>query len=715
MASPVSGVSPGELEAAVAGFQSVEPIAPKGAQEAIDLAQRIIEADLGLEGIRLLDRLIAKAPLKPVFARQFNAVFDLQLRDLRRAGIARDGPSGKVHMSFQTDDGVAWLTVGRHFTRLGYFGRALEALQRAAALRPRCHATACFLGQMLVHFQRYDEADEVFSRAASQCTMLVAATRFSDSFWNGVALLDDEQPKGVNWLVRYPLRPRAVLLLSCDARYFRRYARDLVRSWRRERAVKPSRTPESSWLIHFHLVHPDTDALGQIRRWHGEGLPIAASAESPVLPPSELLDARKFRHPEAYFAAARLRVAPWLLRHYAVPVAISDLDMTLVGDPQRVLDATAQADVGVLRYRAPVKPLWEEFWTSLLVLRPTPEGRRFSVLHASYTEHFVRLGVLVWMLDQAGEYSVAAYLERHHPAARVHEMPLDFIIEGGLNSARLGPGPVFSNRAASLSFRAGGDVPDRSGKGGLPGLTELAEERARELGRAWASRNGHRVRAGPFAGMMFHDQDIGWSYLPKVLGTYAQEVHGLFLGLRQRSYARVVNVGCGDGYFAVGLARLLRLPVLAFALNEREFADCERLARINGVRDLVEIARHEPSAEDLARANAQGWFVLIALGGGASGLLAQGALARLAECDLLIEAHEWRDRDLPLTLWDRLEPTHDVQLVEPRGANYEMPCEFLDLSELDRLLAVWEMRPGPATWVWARGRGRRRDEASAVG
>ncbi len=58
-----------------------------------------------------------------------------------------------------------------------------------------------------------------------------------------------------------------------------------------------------------------------------------------------------------------------------------------------------------------------------------------------------------------------------------------------------------------------------------------------------------------------------------------------------RGYETVVNVGCAEGYYAVGLAR--RMPtahVHAFELVDETRRTCELTARLNGVEGRVSVS-----------------------------------------------------------------------------------------------------------------------------
>ena len=68
-------------------------------------------------------------------------------------------------------------------------------------------------------------------------------------------------------------------------------------------------------------------------------------------------------------------------------------------------------------------------------------------------------------------------------------------------------------------------------------------------------RTGCSVTSGPFAGMRYIDASFGSAYIPKLLGTYEQELSNVLAGIIAKRPKAVVDVGAAEGYYAVGLAR----------------------------------------------------------------------------------------------------------------------------------------------------------------
>ena len=98
------------------------------------------------------------------------------------------------------------------------------------------------------------------------------------------------------------------------------------------------------------------------------------------------------------------------------------------------------------------------------------------------------------------------------------------------------------------------------------------------------------VQTGPFAGLKLADvqtwghEEIG----SQLLGIYERELRPVLLELASRRPTLVINVGCAEGYYAVGLARLIPTArVHAFDIDERAQNVCRTNAALNGASDRI--------------------------------------------------------------------------------------------------------------------------------
>jgi hypothetical protein len=212
---------------------------------------------------------------------------------------------------------------------------------------------------------------------------------------------------------------------------------------------------------------------------------------------------------------------------------------------------------------------------------------------------------------------------------------------------------------------------------------------------------GTVVMSGPLAGMDFLKESAEGCHIAKLLGCYEQPLQPHIEAAIQANYPQIINIGCAEGYYAVGMARRMHsTQVLAFDLNPKAQNVCAALATKNGVSDRVSVgALFKP--EDFAQYANQRVLVLCDIEGAERDLLNPAIAPALTGMDLIVESHECLIPGITKILIDRFAPSHAITLVEDNGQrNFaQAPAWFNNLAHLDQLLAVWEWRSGPTPWL----------------
>jgi precorrin-6B methylase 2 len=161
----------------------------------------------------------------------------------------------------------------------------------------------------------------------------------------------------------------------------------------------------------------------------------------------------------------------------------------------------------------------------------------------------------------------------------------------------------------------------------------------------------------------------------------------------------VIDVGCAEGYYAVGLARIAPdATVYAYDIDEKARAACAELAARNGVTDRVAIGG--AFAPDGFEAFAGRRTLVLVDAEGAEVDILQPALSpALAGMDIIVETHDLYRPDALATMLERFSATHDIVRVDPQQKSFVMPDWLKVLPQLDQLLAVWEWRARPTPWL----------------
>ncbi|QSR86641.1 methyltransferase [Candidatus Methylacidiphilum infernorum] len=222
----------------------------------------------------------------------------------------------------------------------------------------------------------------------------------------------------------------------------------------------------------------------------------------------------------------------------------------------------------------------------------------------------------------------------------------------------------------------------------------------------FAGRYGLRVCSGPFSGMTYPNSSLDRHLTPKLLGTYEMELHSFLEEAIAAQPSQVIDVGCAEGYYAVGLAR--RLPnatVWAFDPDGWARKRTKEMAEANGVDHLrilclcsgkwlydhlddrtlvimdcegceLRLIESIPSSRD----GLNGWWI--------------------------IEIHEQDEEDAAGKLLERFQGTHETKLCSFKGRSRTDAPPCMD-GETDSRVLQWmeEGRPQNQRWLLCKPKG----------
>ena len=254
-------------------------------------------------------------------------------------------------------------------------------------------------------------------------------------------------------------------------------------------------------------------------------------------------------------------------------------------------------------------------------------------------------------------------------------------------------------RAASEAWPDGAEVQDLNEL-----LRLMGRWRSRVLANTFIHHHGAQITGGPFTGMKYLDAATEGALVPRLLGTYESELHPHLYALAEAGLDCVIDVGCAEGYYAVGLARAMPgATVYAFDIDLNARNKCAELAAINGVSDRVIVggAFAPDGFEAFAGRRA---LVMVDAEGAEVDILQPTLSPALAGMNVIVETHDLYRPGALATMRARFERTHDIVQVEGGPKTFEMPPWLAELPQLDQLLAVWEWRARPTPWLVMRPR-----------
>lgn len=218
------------------------------------------------------------------------------------------------------------------------------------------------------------------------------------------------------------------------------------------------------------------------------------------------------------------------------------------------------------------------------------------------------------------------------------------------------------------------------------------------------------VRHGVFQGMKYpYAQAAGSALFPKLLGSYERELHPVIEEICREGYSEIVDVGCAEGYYAVGLAR--RMPtarIYAYDTDPEAVRLCRTMADLNGVSDRITIGGlFDAEALKTIPFTRKG-LILSDCEGFEKKLFGEETVSLLASCDLLVEVHDFLDITISSYIRKLFESTHDIEVIQSlddikKAQTYRFEeLEPYDLATRKTLLA--ESRPAIMEWFWMRAR-----------
>jgi len=214
------------------------------------------------------------------------------------------------------------------------------------------------------------------------------------------------------------------------------------------------------------------------------------------------------------------------------------------------------------------------------------------------------------------------------------------------------------------------------------------------------------VLHGPFKGMVYPEfKSIGSAIAPKVLGSYERELHQILEEICLNDYSEIVDVGCAEGYYAVGLAmRLPKAKVFAFDINDEAIHLCKQMAQLNNVAERLITGSFCDANVLQSIPYTKRALIISDCEGYEKQLFTKDIVPTLATHDLLIEVHDFLDIEISSVIRQRFGSTHSITTIRSidditKAHTYEY--DELRKYSLDvRRRFLGENRPHIMEWLY---------------
>jgi SAM-dependent methyltransferase len=163
---------------------------------------------------------------------------------------------------------------------------------------------------------------------------------------------------------------------------------------------------------------------------------------------------------------------------------------------------------------------------------------------------------------------------------------------------------------------------------------------ARKISRIISPSN--TVISGLFKGMQYPNlESAGSALLPKIIGNYEDELQDSFTRLLKNTYTEILDIGCAEGYFAVGFAMKQKgAKVYAYDTDAKAISLCKAMAEKNNVSAQMvyggtctayELAAFKFSGRSLILSDCEGYE---------KELFTTQNIGNLKNSDIVIEVHD---------------------------------------------------------------------------
>lgn len=231
-------------------------------------------------------------------------------------------------------------------------------------------------------------------------------------------------------------------------------------------------------------------------------------------------------------------------------------------------------------------------------------------------------------------------------------------------------------------------------------------------GHLWLSEL--KVQHGPFKGMKYSSfEAIGSALYPKLLGSYERELTDIINEIKDNEYSQILDIGCAEGYYAVGFAYLAKLnnfktKVYAYDIDARARILCKKMVKLNKVADIVTI-NNKCTSNILANFKFIGRSLVISdCEGYERELFTKTSARNLVNCDVLIEVHDFDiTKNYKVSNFDYLikifKDTHKYKIIysiEDYEKVYKYKYEELKVLNNQEKFYILSERPKSMKWLF---------------
>ena len=219
-------------------------------------------------------------------------------------------------------------------------------------------------------------------------------------------------------------------------------------------------------------------------------------------------------------------------------------------------------------------------------------------------------------------------------------------------------------------------------------------------------QTGGAVVSGPFIGMQLILMLGQLRLAHKLLGTYELELFPFLEEIIKSDYDIIINLGAGDGYYAIGLLRNMpNARLVAYESSKERRNLILDNARRNGVEDRLVVRGNtrNHNINDYCQ-SADRLLVVCDIEGYEKEVLASSYIANISQADILVEIHNFVDAATSSVIRERFSVSHGIETVCSRKRTSNDLSVNVGWPMATLLEIVDEGRPTTMEWFWLKSK-----------
>ncbi len=214
------------------------------------------------------------------------------------------------------------------------------------------------------------------------------------------------------------------------------------------------------------------------------------------------------------------------------------------------------------------------------------------------------------------------------------------------------------------------------------------------------NKYGYNVIGGPFSGMIYVEYAVGSSYLVKLIGVYEEILHATVKELKARDFKTIIDIGCAEGYYLIGLGiHNANATLVGYDTEPTALALSKELYNKNNLKNEL-ILLDRCTHTDLDTRITEKTLIICDAEGFEDEILNPQYAPRLLDVDILVvELHEFAAPGVTARLRARFDHSHIIETITFKNSS-GVGYPFLEeLSEKEQYSLLRERGVQDQEWL----------------